>query len=53
MNGLERIRKEKKKYGDLLENYKSVYESYAPYRLAYYYLLELIYRNGIEIAQMA
>ena len=41
------------KYGNLLNEYKSVYNKYAPYRLAYYYTSELIFRNGIETASIA
>ena len=41
------------KYGNLLAEYKKVYEAYAPYRLAYYYTSELVFRNGMEIATFA
>ena len=41
------------KYGSLLEDYKKVYDSYAPYRLAYYYTSEVAFRYGIELASIA
>ncbi|TAJ15765.1 S46 family peptidase [Marinilabiliaceae bacterium JC017] len=42
-----------KKYGDLLADYKKLYQEYTTYRLAGDYTSELIYRNGIEIAKLA
>ncbi len=42
-----------KKYGQLLQQYKQVYENYAPYKLAASYISELIFRNGIEISKVA
>ncbi len=42
-----------KKYGQILEQYKQVYDSYAPYKLAASYISELIFRNGIEISKIA
>ncbi len=42
-----------KKYGKLLEQYKKVYDSYTPYRLASSYVSELVYRTGIEIAKIS
>ncbi len=42
-----------KKYGDILEQYKQVYEKYATYKLVASYISELIFRNGIEIARLA
>ena len=42
-----------KKYGSLLQQYKKVYDVYEPYSLAASYISELVFRNGIEIAQMA
>ena len=41
------------KYGNLLDRYKKVYEAYTPYRLAYYYISEVAFRNGIELASIA
>lgn len=41
------------KYGDLLAQYKEVYQAYTRYRLAKDYILEVVYRNGIELAGMA
>ena len=41
------------RYGSLLDSYKKVYGKYAPYRLAYYYTSEVIFRNGIELAAIA
>jgi len=41
------------KYGDLLSDYKELYEDYTPYRLAKDYILEVVYRNGIEVSAMA
>jgi len=45
--------KRDKKYGQLLEQYKNVYDSYAPYRLAASYVSELVFRTGIEITKIA
>ena len=42
-----------KKYGQLLKQYKNIYDSYAPYRLAASYVSELVFRTGIEITKMA
>nr|WP_321411025.1 S46 family peptidase [uncultured Carboxylicivirga sp.] len=40
-------------YGSILSDYQKVYEEYTPYRLAKDYILEISYRNGIEIASLA
>ncbi len=45
--------KRDKMYGQLLEQYKSVYDSYEPYRLAASYVSELVFRTGIEITKIA
>lgn len=42
-----------KKYGNLLQQYKQVYEEYASYKLAVNYISELIFRNGIEISTIS
>ena len=47
----DQLRKEK--YGSLISDYKKVYEDYTPYRLAKDYILEVVYRNGIEVSAMA
>ncbi len=43
----------KKDYTKLLDNYKELYDRYTEYKLAYSYIVEVIYRNGMELAMAA
>ncbi|MGV8828634.1 MAG: S46 family peptidase [Breznakibacter sp.] len=40
-------------YGNLLAGYEKLYTDYTPYRLASDFLAELVFRGGIETAQLA
>ncbi len=40
-------------YSNLLKDYRLIYETYGDYRLAYNYILEAVFRNGMETVQTA
>ncbi len=48
----ESSKKNKKKYGDLVESFEEVYDSYKPYALSRDYFIETGYR-GIELSRFA